>query len=1034
MWSRRSFLVLPILLLASAGMAATVGRVVPVGGHVADIALDEARGVLYIANYTANRIDVMSLSDYSIARSIGVRPYPGSLALSPDGHYLVIAHYGGAELAPSGADLVDVLDLTAQGSEPHQYLLPSSPLALAFGADGKALILTVNAFLLFDPASGLYTNLGLPQAEGSPVPVPLATFPPEIMMAELTATPDSKQIVGIAAAAGGNGFFRFRYSGGVITGAEVLTSSPAFGPRVVSVGSDGSYYMTGWGLFGCSIDLQGHCPPGDPLISQWPGSRGELNVGSAAVRSSRGLIYAQIPPQASQGALPPNMFVYRAGNLTVVDRVQIPENLAGRSVFSSDESVLYSISDSGVTVFPMSKFDAAPRVIASVEDVSFRGNLCNSGPASQQIEVRDPAGNATAFQICAAGASCSVPGITVSPSSGVTPATVTITVDPTVLGSALGTKAYRFEIRSATAVNMPPPPARGVSETYTANVRSRFRVLANNRAPEYRGTIFNAPGQLVDVLADPVRARFYVLRQDKNQVLVYNSAAPSSSPIALTTFNTPTQMAMTRDGKYLLVGHNDSQLAYRYDLDTLLPAQPILFRMGHYPKSIAVSNAEIQSAVRSGDGKHQIDVVDMASLTAAPRPSLGVYENVIPSATTLTASPNGRMILGAMPDGSLFAYDSVVGSFVLSRNDFSALKGALAVSDYGVFMADHYLFNESLVQIAPVVNAEDTSSGFAFVGQDGAFVGVRPNGEGYINRMIRATAGDVGGTPGAQPLAVGIAEAPLLGDQTYAFTRTVAPLSDQSALIALTTSGFTVVPWNFDASQTQPVIKAIVNGADFTPPIASGGLISIFGSGLGPMALADLTMPLSLGDSCLMVNGVAIPVLYISPTQVNAQLPLHMEGAAAVFVLHTAGGVSDGFSKTILSVAPAAFLSGTAGPMLNIPLVFREANHELVTVSNPVHLNDRLTIYLTGMGITSPEVPSGAMPPADPPASVVVQPSVTLGGVGLPVALACLVPGVAGVNQVSVVVPFRGVPTGFEVPLTVTQGGSSTTLTVRVVD
>src|SRR3954467_14445677 len=74
--------------------AATFGTVVPIGGHASDIALDESRGLLYIANFTANRIEVMSTADYSIRTSMNVAPQPASLALSPDSKYLMIAHYG----------------------------------------------------------------------------------------------------------------------------------------------------------------------------------------------------------------------------------------------------------------------------------------------------------------------------------------------------------------------------------------------------------------------------------------------------------------------------------------------------------------------------------------------------------------------------------------------------------------------------------------------------------------------------------------------------------------------------------------------------------------------------------------------------------------------------------------------------------------------------------------------------------------------------------------------------------------------------
>src|SRR5215831_19668265 len=80
--------------VAPSSVAATFGTVVPIGGHASDIALDESRGLLYVANFTANRIEVMSTTDYSIHTSMNVAPQPGALAISADSKYLLIAHYG----------------------------------------------------------------------------------------------------------------------------------------------------------------------------------------------------------------------------------------------------------------------------------------------------------------------------------------------------------------------------------------------------------------------------------------------------------------------------------------------------------------------------------------------------------------------------------------------------------------------------------------------------------------------------------------------------------------------------------------------------------------------------------------------------------------------------------------------------------------------------------------------------------------------------------------------------------------------------
>ena len=102
-----------VALAAFAGLlgAGTLGRVVPIGGQGADLALDEARGVLYVANFTANRIEVMSLATQRIQTSINVSSQPSSLALSPDGKYLVIAHYGNFAPPASSGNALTVLEL-----------------------------------------------------------------------------------------------------------------------------------------------------------------------------------------------------------------------------------------------------------------------------------------------------------------------------------------------------------------------------------------------------------------------------------------------------------------------------------------------------------------------------------------------------------------------------------------------------------------------------------------------------------------------------------------------------------------------------------------------------------------------------------------------------------------------------------------------------------------------------------------------------------------------------------------------------------
>ena len=64
------FTALTALIVPTAPCATTFGSVVAIGGHASDMALDEARGVLYIANFTANRIDILKVGESAIQSSI----------------------------------------------------------------------------------------------------------------------------------------------------------------------------------------------------------------------------------------------------------------------------------------------------------------------------------------------------------------------------------------------------------------------------------------------------------------------------------------------------------------------------------------------------------------------------------------------------------------------------------------------------------------------------------------------------------------------------------------------------------------------------------------------------------------------------------------------------------------------------------------------------------------------------------------------------------------------------------------------------
>ncbi len=266
------------------------------------------------------------------------------------------------------------------------------------------------------------------------------------------------------------------------------------------------------------------------------------------------------------------------------------------------------------------------------------------------------------------------------------------------------------------------------------------------------------------------------------------------------------------------------------------------------------------------------------------------------------------------------------------------------------------------------------------------------------------------------------------------FVRTLAVLPFHNSFVSLSQSGLTLLAANYDAPLPQPVISSVTSAADGTSGVASGGLISIAGSNLSTSTVASGTTPLPtvLGNSCVLVNGQPISLLLVSQSLINAQLDDSTSGAATMSI-RTPQNVSPDFNFNVLPNAPAVFLNGQAGDATNLPAIYRAADGLLVTASNPVRRNDSLNIYAAGLGQTSPVVPAGAVSPSNPLAAALQQPKVTLNGVGLPVTFAGLASGQIGVYQISVTVP-SSVALGLSEPLTITQGGQSQTVNVRVVN
>ena len=202
------------------------------------------------------------------------------------------------------------------------------------------------------------------------------------------------------------------------------------------------------------------------------------------------------------------------------------------------------------------------------------------------------------------------------------------------------------------------------------------------------------------------------------------------------------------------------------------------------------------------------------------------------------------------------------------------------------------------------------------------------------------------------------------------------------------------------SSDTQLDPAGVVDAAAFTTPIAAGGLISLMGKDLSQVGALSGSVPLPqlLGEVSITVGGQPVPLMYVSRTQINAQLPFGVTGAAT---LHLQGpnGTAE-VPVQVEGVAPAIFLVSVGGE--TVPTVLHD-NGNLVTSQEPAVAGEWLSLYLTGLG--PPVEPIDAGQAAGPMQWVKAAVEVQLGIVHAELGFWGMAPGSVGVNQINFRMP-----------------------------
>ena len=209
-------------------------------------------------------------------------------------------------------------------------------------------------------------------------------------------------------------------------------------------------------------------------------------------------------------------------------------------------------------------------------------------------------------------------------------------------------------------------------------------------------------------------------------------------------------------------------------------------------------------------------------------------------------------------------------------------------------------------------------------------------------------------------------------------------------------------------------------------PLSPGALATVFGVNFAPAAQevgfvpgATSLLREALGVKVLInhKNGGLIeqaPLLYVSPKQVNFQMPFAAAGRPSVDVVVMSGELMSERAEALITPAgPGLFLfEGNRAAVVN-------QDGAVNMPAAPVDRGSIILAFLTGAGEVEPAIASGAAASADPLSFATADVQATIGGVEAKVLSLVLAPGFVGLAQANIEIPEGLAPGDYELVITV---------------
>ncbi|HEX3878089.1 MAG TPA: IPT/TIG domain-containing protein [Bryobacteraceae bacterium] len=153
-----------------------------------------------------------------------------------------------------------------------------------------------------------------------------------------------------------------------------------------------------------------------------------------------------------------------------------------------------------------------------------------------------------------------------------------------------------------------------------------------------------------------------------------------------------------------------------------------------------------------------------------------------------------------------------------------------------------------------------------------------------------------------------------------------------------------------------------LDGGGNAASVAPGTIVTINGSNLASDTVsADLTqptLPTSLGGVQVYMDGIPVPLTYVSPNQVNAQVPWEFTSTTSVnvYVVSQINGGSTFTSPVALTIVSAnpglSSVPGTSNPQIGIATHYSSYATAIVSVDGTINAGDVATVAVRGRSYT----------------------------------------------------------------------------------